>query len=285
VSPPPVFARRQPKPQYLAPGQHLKVASRRPQAKEVPAQPVFPRDPWEAQDDTEDEDRPRSPRASPPGLASSAEVGGAGGRSPHVRHSTGGHPFSSHLSRSRSTAQSESTPRSDVDKGDFFAEGSAAAAANEHAEAEERSYYHSTQKEAVLTAAERAQRVLEMQQQALEAKQLKALVEQGIARRPKTLVRNRHGRLQAIAAQSPATSTDATLRIADAPVAMRAKPRPGDRTGKGPKVTTAPLFVSAAKTASTVATGDGGDLVNSRPSTPREGGGGGASRLQIDPDK
>lgn len=306
AAPPPVFARRHPKLQYLAPGQHLKIASRKPVVANVQPTAAVPRDPWETQDDAEegnnhnshpfhaedqnDDALPLSKAASsgPPSRSvANAGIGG-GVRSPHGRSSTGGHPFSVRLSRSRSSVNSESVPAPEGCGDGTHKENKSASlkpasampagasdvveaahnnanrndAAAAAAEEEEDNYYHHTTVEGPeLTPAERAQRVLAMQQQALEVKQLKALTEQGIARRPKTLVRNRHGRLQAIAASSPATSGEATLRIADAPATMRAEPLPGGGAraaggakGKAPAVTAAM---------------DDVDLVNSRPSTPR----------------
>lgn len=306
AAPPPVFARRHPKLQYLAPGQHLKIASRKPLVANVQPTAAVPRDPWETQDDAEEGNNHNShpfhaedqnddavllskAASSGPPSRSVANAGiGGGVRSPHGRPSTGGHPFSVRLSRSRSNVNSESVPApegcgdgthkenesaslklasampagaSDVVEAahNNVNRNDAAAAAAE--EGEDNYYHHTTVEGPELTPAERAQRVLAMQQQALEVKQLKALTEQGIARRPKTLVRNRHGRLQAIAASSPATSGEATLRIADAPAMMKAEPLPGGgaRAAGGVKVK-APAVTAAT---------DEVDLVNSRPSTPR----------------
>ncbi|KPA75617.1 hypothetical protein ABB37_08486 [Leptomonas pyrrhocoris] len=302
---PPVVARRRPKPQYLAPGQHLKVASRKPPTQEVPPEQGIPRDPWESQDaaahplHTHDDDDDVCGTPRPPSAPLSGSMTGGGSRSPLGRRSSaGGHPFSSHLRRSRSNANSESTPSKEVSSNSVMSENApglpaktasvtppaapeaeepveekekgngvdaADKAAKTEEDQEEEEYYHTAPKGPELTAAERAQRVLEMQQQALEAKQLQKLTEQGIARRPKTLVRNRHGRLQAIAAPSSATTTEETLCIDDAPVVMEAKAK----ARRGVRDTTQSKATMPAPTPTVTTTASGGDdLVNSRSSTP-----------------
>lgn len=298
ATPPPVFARPHPKPQYLAPGQHLKVASRKPPTKTVPAANPIPRDPWEAYDAEEDsrggsgefahhesgktsETHTRAAPPPPPARSAAGSNSFSGG-------SSGGHPFSSHLSRSRSRVNSEASasgdgaaaeePKRQPDANGCLSDVKdnavpppppplpPTAAQAEAEEEDEGDYYHTAEEGPTLSAAERAQRVLEMQHEALEAKQLRALTDQGIARRPKTLVRNRHGRLQAITAapsEATAPTTESALRIADAPVMMKRKPR------------------RAAQPVKAVAPVTEVDLVDSRPSTPIERR---PERLEIDLD-
>ncbi|KPI84428.1 hypothetical protein ABL78_6510 [Leptomonas seymouri] len=315
-TPPPVFARRHPKPQYLAPGQRLKVASKKPPTKDLQPEQCIPRDPWESQDDarellcsSDDDAAARSPGSDSPPQPLSAVAGGAN-NPPHRPRSTGGHRFASHLSRLSNSENRESTPSSDVlgsshlrEKASgpcvrpAFVPPAAAAATAEDPTKEgegadgddaterdddaegmgEDDYYHTAPEEPNMTAAERAQRVWEMQQEALAVKQLQKLTEQGIARRPKTLVRNRHGRLQAITAQPSATATDPTLRIADAPVVMKAKTRPRARGAKSSKMTTSEPTPNV-----TAAEPGDSDLVNSRPSTPADVHD--EARLEIDLD-
>ncbi|KAG5486646.1 hypothetical protein CUR178_08013 [Leishmania enriettii] len=208
-APRPVIAKRHQAPQYLAPGQYLKVASRKSAPKLVDARGCDrfagepPRDPWANLDSSAEE-----VRSSSADYSASPE---------HHRHHTtgGGHPHSDRISVSRKstdgtsphgkergsnsslTSATRATPPTDDLTAAGYKHVSRGAAAGSD---EDNVNYYSTSELPELSVAERAQRVLEAQHRALEAKQLKALIKQGVARRPKTLVRNRHGRLNAITA-------------------------------------------------------------------------------------
>ncbi|KAG5512252.1 hypothetical protein GH5_07738 [Leishmania sp. Ghana 2012 LV757] len=234
-APRPVIAKRHQAPQYLAPGQYLKVASRKPAPKLVDAGGCDrfaggpPRDPWANLDSSAEE-----VRSSSAGYSASPE---------HHRHHTtgGGHPHSDRVSVSRKStdgtsphgkerssdsglapATTATPPTDDLTAAGYKHVGRGAAAGSD----EDDVNYYSTPELPELSAAERAQRVLEAQHRALEAKQLKALIKQGVARRPKTLVRNRHGRLNAITAGSAFGTEEGSpaLLICNAPVKPSSHP-------------------------------------------------------------
>ncbi|AYU75895.1 hypothetical protein LDBPK_041150 [Leishmania donovani] len=249
-APRPVIAKRHHPPQYLAPGQHLKVASRKPAPKHGSAAggDTFaggpPRDPWEDFDESSEEPRPSSAGHS---------------ASQRHQHTTtgGGHPYSGRVSVSRSTERTsphskegsiggcavppKAAPPTDsrAGVGDEGIDRGAAVSSDE-----DDRYYTITSEPPKLSAAERAKQVLEAQHRALEAKQLKALTQQGVARRPTTLVRNRHGRLNAIAAQPASRAAEEggpALLIAAAPVSASVQPEKSRvRYSKAPEARTAP---------------------------------------------
>ncbi|CAC22658.1 hypothetical protein LMJF_04_1140 [Leishmania major strain Friedlin] len=249
-APRPVIAKRHHPPQYLAPGQHLKVASRKPAQKlgNAAGGDAFtggpPRDPWEDFDENREEPCPSS--------------AGHSGSQRHQHTTTGGgHPYSGRVSVSRSTERTsphskegsvsglavppKAAPPTDSQTaaGDEGIDRGAAVSSDE-----DDHYYTITSEPPKLSAAERAKQVLEAQHRALEAKQLKALTQQGVARRPATLVRNRHGRLNAIAAQPvsmAAEESGSALLIAAAPASASVQPEKSHvRSSKAPEARTVP---------------------------------------------
>ncbi|XQJ24489.1 hypothetical protein NXY56_000380 [Leishmania guyanensis] len=237
TAPPTMATKRCYAPQFLEPGQHIKVASRKPASKlwgAAGGDPLAgrpPRDPWEDLDDSAEE--PCSTLAGEPGS-----------QRPHRHHTctSGGHPYSDRLSASRSNAASTS-PHSKEGRSSDLAPSTEAtppmddlnAAGDEDVDCgatinndREKNYYSATSVLPELSAAERAKRVRDAQQRALEAKRLNALAHQRVAPRPKTLVRNRHGRLNAIAIH-PASGTEKeagpTMLISDTPASPSGQPK------------------------------------------------------------
>ncbi|CBZ23345.1 hypothetical protein LMXM_04_1140 [Leishmania mexicana MHOM/GT/2001/U1103] len=280
-APRPVFAKRHPAPQFLAPGQHLKVASRKPAPKlgSAGGGDTFaggpPRDPWEDFEESSEEPRPSS--------------AGHSGSQRH-RHTTtgGGHPYSGRVSGSRSTERTSShskegsisgvpvstkpaPPTDSLTAASDKAVNRGAAVSSD----EDENYYTITSEPPKLSPTERAKQVLQAQQRALEAKQLKALTQQGVARRPTTLVRNRHGRLNAIAAQPASGATEEggpALFIPAAPVSSSVQPEKS-RVGysKAPEARTVPSVPQGGEGGSDGAVESprefDDDLVDSCPST------------------
>ncbi|KAG5487548.1 hypothetical protein LSCM1_07505 [Leishmania martiniquensis] len=300
TAPRPVIAKRHVTSQRLAPGQYLKVASRKPAPKvrDAAACDRFaggpPRDPWEDLDGSVEE-----------GRSSSASYPGS--QEHHHYHATGGgRQHSGRASISRRTTEGTSQHGKESDRGsgggstpatkatppmdDLTAAGDKDASRSAAVDSDEDdSNYYSTSERPELSAAERAQLVLEAQRSALEAKQLEALMKQGVARRPKTLIRNRHGRLNAITTAPASGATEEgrpALLMCKTPV----KPSSGLEKMRSPswKAPEARLDLSASRDGECGSDGAvesprnfHDSLSDSRPSTPLKSTSG---QLEIDLD-
>ncbi|GET85721.1 hypothetical protein LtaPh_0411000 [Leishmania tarentolae] len=248
-APRPAMAKRRAVPQYLAPGQHLKVASRKPAPKPDSAAggDAFagkpPRDPWEDSDESDEGPLPSSAGHSGTQGDQHATAGGAHSHSDgfsmsDITECTSTH--SKHGSINGLGSMSKVAPPSDG----LHAAGGAGTDRNSAVNRDEDDTYYTTSEPPKLSATERAKQLLEAQHRALEAKQLKTLLQQGVARRPTTLVRNRHGRLNAIAAHpasEAAEGSEPTKRITSTPTSASVQPEERRmRASKAPEAGAAP---------------------------------------------
>ncbi|KAG5511703.1 hypothetical protein JKF63_07301 [Porcisia hertigi] len=281
----PVFAKRHLKSQYLAPGEHIKVTSRKPAPKPgsatggSPSGGMPPRDPWEGLDDSAEEQflssAYRHGSQSHHHSHQTNAVGAHASAGTHIvgRNNTGGTLLPSTGNKGGGLAP---MPKAAPSTDDLNADGYEGGDRSASVKSDECGTFDTTTRGLPeLSAAERAQRVLEAQRSALEAKQLEALAQQGVARRPKSLVRTRHGRLKAIASQPAFQSEGERVPV---PLISNAPPgtaNPLDKARVHPfRARGVPPEASLPHSAEGSSVRDlepsrfSSDVVNSRPGTP-----------------